>query len=114
STTNPLSLASFKPDIVIEAASQAAVREFAIPLLERGIDLLLMSVGALADPSFESALTETARRVGRRVYLPSGAVGGLDVLKSARVEGLESVTIVTSKAPRALAGAPFFEERKFD
>jgi aspartate dehydrogenase len=48
------------------------------------------------------------------VHLPSGAIGGLDVLRAARVDRLDEVTLVTSKPPRALAGAPFFESHPID
>ena len=113
-TTDPLSLADGKPDLVVEAASQAAARAYAVPLLERGVDVMLMSVGALADPAFLQEVTTVASRHGRRVHVPSGAIGGLDVLRAARVDGLAEVTLVTSKAPRALAGAPFFETHPID
>jgi aspartate dehydrogenase len=113
-TTEPVELAAFGPDIVVEAASQAVVRASAVPLLERGVDLLLMSVGALADPALYAAVEQAAARAHRRVYLPSGAIGGLDVLRSARVDQLEEVTLTTTKPPRALAGAPFFEDHPLD
>jgi aspartate dehydrogenase len=113
-TTDALTLPDHKPDIVIEAASQAAARAYAVPLLERGVDVMLMSVGALAEPAFLEEVAGAARRHGRRVHLPSGAIGGLDVLRAARVDDLAEVTLVTSKAPRALAGAPFFESHPVD
>jgi aspartate dehydrogenase len=113
-TTDALQLAEHKPDLVVEAASQAAVRAYALPLLERDLDLLLMSVGALADPELADAVTDAARRHGRHVYLPSGAIGGLDVLRAARLDRLDEVTLITSKPPRALAGAPFFDDHPVD
>jgi aspartate dehydrogenase len=112
--TDPLALLELRPDLVVEAASQAAVRAHAIPLLEGGVDLLLMSVGALADTAFLERLSGAARAAGRRVYAPSGAIGGLDTLRSAGVERLDEVLLTTSKPPRALAGAPFFERNPID
>jgi aspartate dehydrogenase len=113
-STDALDLLAAGPDLFVEAASQQAARQYAIPLLERGVDLLLMSVGALADPDYYAQVSAAASRAGRRVYLPSGAIGGLDALRSARVEGLEDVTLVTTKPPRALAGAPFFDQFPID
>ena len=113
-TTEPLDLLADKPDLVVEAASQAAVRQYAMGLLEGGVDVMVMSVGALADGAFLRALTETAERLGRRVHVPAGAIGGLDVLRAASLDGLDEVTLVTSKPPRALAGAPFFEQNAVD
>ena len=47
------------------------------------------------------------------MYLPSGAIAGLDALKSVRDE-LESVVLVTTKNPNSLKGAPFFDSSDID
>jgi len=47
------------------------------------------------------------------VYLPSGAIAGLDALKAVRDE-LESVVLVTTKNPNSLKGAPFFDSSDID
>lgn len=113
-TTDPLDLLADKPDLVVEAAAQAAARQYAVPLLEGGVDVMLMSVGALADPDFLARVAATAERHGRRVHVPAGAIGGLDALRAASLDRLDEVTLVTSKAPRALAGAPFFDRTPID
>jgi aspartate dehydrogenase len=94
-------------DIVIEAASQAAAKNFGKRVVEFKKDLLLMSVGALADELFLSQLLGVVSLNGKHIYIPSGAIAGIDAIKS--VKGmLDSVTLTTTKNPRALAGAPFF------
>jgi len=94
-------------DIVIEAASQAAAKNFSKRIVEYKKDLLLMSVGALADELFLSQLLSVVSQNGNHIYIPSGAIAGIDAIKS--VKGmLDSVTLTTTKNPRALAGAPFF------
>ncbi len=113
-TTEPVGLVGLGAELVVEAASQAAVREHAIPVLEAGADILVMSVGALADGAFLGDLAAAAERCGRRVHVPSGAIGGLDVLRSARAAGLDEVTLTTSKPPRALVGAPYLAARGLD
>lgn len=95
-------------DIVVEAASQDAVRRFAKGVLESGKDLMVMSVGGLADTKFLSELLQAASENGCRVYVPTGAIAGVDAIRSVR-HLLESVTLTTTKSPMALAGAPFFE-----
>ncbi len=65
-------------DIVVEAASVNAVMTYAHRVLEHGKDLVIMSVGALADPVFREGLRESARRNGKKIYIPSGAIFGLD------------------------------------
>jgi aspartate dehydrogenase len=100
-------------DIVVEAASQDAVRAFGRQVLEAGKDLMVMSVGALADGTFLGELLRAAERKGRRIYVPTGAIAGIDAIRSVR-HLLESVTLTTTKSPKALAGAPFFKTSKVD
>lgn len=98
-------------DIVVEAASQDAVREFGKMILESGKDMMVMSVGALAEGRFLAELLETAARKNCRIYVPTGAIAGIDAIRSVS-HLLESVTLTTTKSPKALAGAPFFETSK--
>ena len=94
-------------DIVVEAASQAAAKNYGRRVVEFKKDLLLMSVGALADELFLSQLLSVISMNGKHIYIPSGAIAGIDAIKS--VKGmLDSVTLTTTKNPSALAGAPFF------
>ena len=100
-------------DIIIEAASQEAVRNFGKPILEAGKDLMIMSVGALADTTFLGELLSLAAvRKGRsRIYVPTGAIAGIDAIRSVK-HLLDSITLTTTKSPKALAGAPFFATRE--
>jgi aspartate dehydrogenase len=107
-------LLNIKPDLVLEAASAEAVRSYASAILKCGADLMMVSVGALADAQFCARLTDQAKRQGRRIYVPSGAIGGLDIIKAAVFGGLEECTLTTTKPPRALAGAPYVIERRMD
>jgi aspartate dehydrogenase len=43
--------------------------------------------------------------------VPTGAIAGIDSIRSVK-HLLESVTLTTTKNPKALAGAPFFETSK--
>jgi aspartate dehydrogenase len=98
-------------DIVVEAASQDAVRTFGKVILEDGKDMMVMSVGALADKDLLAELLQVAAKKGGRIYVPTGAIAGIDAIRSAR-HLLDSVTLTTTKNPKALAGAPFFETSK--
>lgn len=95
-------------DIVIEAASQDAVRTFGRTVLEAGKDLMVMSAGALADDDFLVELLRAAAMKNRRIYVPTGAIAGIDAIRSVK-QLLDSVTLTTTKSPNALAGAPFFD-----
>ncbi len=92
-------------DIVIEAASKKAAQDILKRALPAGKSVLLMSIGALADMSFLEEAFLLAEKGNSRIYLPSGAVGALDALKSAREAGLEEVTLITTKPVQALMGA---------
>lgn len=102
---------SSNAELVIEAASVGAARELLIPALSSGKDVLLLSVGALANVEFLRQVESTAKEHRRKVHIPSGAAGALDALKSAREAELEEVKLVTTKPPRALEGAPYLARR---
>ena len=89
-------------DIVFEAASQEAVREYAEKVIEAGRDLIIMSIGSLFDDVFRERLIKKASEKKCKIYLPSGAVCGIDAVKAARIGGINEVTLVTTKSPNAL------------
>jgi aspartate dehydrogenase len=89
-------------DIVVEAASVAAVREHAEEILSNGKDLVILSVGALADRPFRDRITSLARERGRRIHVPSGAILGLDNLKVGQIAPMEKLLLRTTKSPESL------------
>ena len=91
-------------DLVVEAAHADLLKAVAVRLVERS-DLLLFSVTALADEPFRAALEETAVRHGRKVFLPHGAIIGMDGLMDAGPT-LKSVTVTTTKSPASLGLPP--------
>lgn len=96
-----------KPDYVIEAAGIGALKSFALDVLESGSDLIVLSVGAFADREFHERVAQTATRLGRRVHISSGAIGGFDLIRSALWQGELKASITNAKPPAALLGAPF-------
>ena len=106
-------LSSNPIDIVVEAASQDAVKDVALSVLQNKKDLMIMSVGALLDESIYDVLSDACIDFKKTIYLPSGAIAGLDGLKSIRNE-LDSLSITTTKHPRSLKGAKFFENSDID
>lgn len=89
-------------DIVVEAASVSAVKRHAPDVLAHGKDMVIMSVGALTDPGFRNLIRAKARENGRKVYIPSGAIFGLDNLKIGRISTLNKLLLRTTKSPAAL------------
>lgn len=101
-----------KPQIVVEAAGQPAVRESAEAVLRAGCDFFVISTGALADDGFRDQALTAARVGGGRIVIPVGATTGLDGLLAMRQDGLSSVTYTSTKPPKAWIGTP--AEKTFD
>lgn len=93
-----------KPTLFIECAGHAGLRAHGAAALETGTDLLVASVGALADAALEQALRKAAEASKAAVLVPAGALGGLDVLGAARYAGIDEVTYTSVKAVQAWRG----------
>ncbi|MEM2875203.1 MAG: aspartate dehydrogenase [Candidatus Hadarchaeales archaeon] len=98
-------------DLVVEAASQQAVRQYALDVLRSGKDLMVMSVGAFSDEDLLQRVIAAARRAGRRIYIPSGAILGIDGVKASKVGGIRSALLITRKPPSALAYSDYLKRR---
>lgn len=103
-----------KADVVLEAASHDAVRAHLVPMLERGLAVIVLSAGALCDDALRVRAESAAARGGGLLYVPSGGIGGLDALKGACAAGVESVSIRVAKPPAAWKGIAYVEGLKVD
>jgi len=95
-------------DLIVEAAGGHIVAELAKKVFPAGKDLMVISVGALLE---HPEVMAESRRTGCRLYVPSGAIAGLDGIKSACVGQISHVTHTTRKPPLGLEGAPYLAER---
>lgn len=89
-------------DLVVEAAGGAIVPELAKEVFTAGKDLMVISVGALLE---HPEIMERSRATGCRLYVPSGAIAGIDGIKAACVGQISHITITTRKPPNGLEGA---------
>lgn len=103
-----------RPAAVVEAAGHASVRDNAEAVLTAGIDLIVLSGGALADDELRGRLEAAARATGALLYVPSGGIGSLDALKAAVIAGVDEVQIRSSKPPRAWKGITYVEQLGVD
>jgi len=103
-----------KIQIVIEAASPEAVRQYSAKILAENKDLMVMSAAALIEEKLFAEISDIAKKNGRKVYVPSGAIVGLDNIKSAAIGNIEEVTLTTRKPPLSFEGAPLVEKKKID
>ena len=97
-------------ELIVEAASKEAVELYAEKILESRKDLMIMSVGALMDNNLLERIMKTAKKCKKHVFIPSGAIGGIDVVKAAKIGGLTKVTLTTRKNPVALRYSPLFQK----
>jgi aspartate dehydrogenase len=90
------------PQVVVEMAGHAALRCHGPAVLRAGVDLVILSVGALAETGLEAEIRAAACEGNAHAIVASGAIGGLDALAAAAVGGLDRVTHTTRKPAQAL------------
>jgi aspartate dehydrogenase len=91
-----------KADLLIEAANKGVVEKEVKQALGKGKRVLVLTVGALADDALRSELSALAQAHGGKVYVPAGAVMGVDGVRAAAAGDLKSVTLVTTKPAAGL------------
>jgi aspartate dehydrogenase len=96
-----------RSDLIVEAAGGEIVADLAKEVFAAGKDLMVISVGALLD---HPEIIVRSRETGCRLFVPSGAIAGLDGIKSACIGQISHVTITTRKPPQGLDGAPYLVE----
>ena len=99
-----------KVDLVIEATKVSSALEIARKALSSGRDIMVMSVGGIVENYAE--LGALAKEKGVRLFVPSGAICGLDGIKAAACGKIHKVTLTTKKVPKAFLGVPYVLKRK--
>jgi aspartate dehydrogenase len=103
---------SVQIDLVADCAGHPALRQHGAAILSRGIDLVSVSSGALADTALHDRLVAAARSGNSQLRVVSGAIGALDALSSASAGKLAQVTYRGRKPPQGWRGSP--AESKLD
>lgn len=88
-----------RPQVVVECASRDALAAFGPDILAAGCDLVPLSLTALADRAVECRLVAAAEVGPGRLEIVPGAIGTLDLLATAREEGLARVVYRQLKSP---------------
>lgn len=100
-----------KVDLIIECASMQVSGEIAEKAVSSGKDVIIMSTGGLLS---KKGIFEKARSRNVNIYLPSGAICGLDGIRSACIGKIEKVILTTRKPLEGLKGAPYLKEKHID
>ena len=108
-------LLELKPDYILEAANPQTVKDNAEKILSAGVNLVTLSIGGFADADFYQKMQKIAKENGVKIHIPSGAISGLDLLRTASLMSDVEVQIRNVTGPQPLARTGAFDERlKFD
>lgn len=107
----PLDRLADHADIVVECLPSSVFDQVAIPAVDAGRILIVLSAGALLE---RADLIARADVTGARIIVPSGAILGLDAICAAAEGRIGSVTIVTRKPPKGLLGAAYLDDNGID
>ena len=99
-------------DLAADCAGHPALRQHGEAILSRGINLVTVSSGALADAGLYDRLAAAAQQGGSQLRVVSGAIGALDALSAAGIGSLAKVTYRGRKPPQGWRGSP--AETKLD
>jgi aspartate dehydrogenase len=101
-------------DVIIECAGHDAVYQYAVKALSTGSHFITVSVGAFSDGELYDKVVEAARKYGRKLILPSAAIGGLDRIAASSIHELDEVKLITRKPPEAWRGTVAEEKVDLD
>ena len=98
-----------KSELVIESSSAKSSFEIAKEALTRSRDIMIMSVGGVIGRLKQ--LTVIARDHNSKVYIPSGAISGVDALKAIAINEIKKVTLTTRKNPASFKGVEYVNKK---
>lgn len=108
---NSLNQLVLQSDFIIESASIPCVVQL-LPLLRKyKKDGLIMSTGGLLG---KENFLKRASREGIEIIVPSGAIGGIDVINTIRGSGIQELTLSTYKPIPALKSSPYVKKRRLE
>ncbi|MCX8093888.1 MAG: aspartate dehydrogenase [Candidatus Goldbacteria bacterium] len=98
-------------DLAIECATKDAVRNIFETAIKYYRDIIFLSAGGVLDCQ---DLIEEAKNKMINMYIPSGAVVGIDGLDAAKYLGIKQVTLITRKPPEAFKGNKYLQQKNID
>lgn len=96
------SLLDRKLDYLVEATNPSATKEILEKTIKAHVNVILLSIGALADESYYKYISSLAKENNVKIHLASGAISGFEVLRTAQIMGLTKASLTNTKGPTAL------------
>jgi len=98
-------------DLMIEAVNANSTREIVRGALLQKRNVIAMSVGKLLDAQ---DLFDLARKRGCHLLIPSGAIAGIDAVKSASLARIREINLTTRKPLNGFANNPYLTRKGID
>lgn len=99
-------------DLIVEATNRKEAQNIVQNALQNAKDIMVLSVGGLLEQIDDfRALAQTNKCF---IYVPSGAIAGIDAVKGAMIAEVSSATLTTRKPPKGLEGAPYIVENRIN
>jgi aspartate dehydrogenase len=98
-------------DLVIECAHPNCVKEVLKKVIDFKKEVVILSVGGLVK---EERLLEEARKKNINIYLPSGAICGVDGIGALSLTNIKKITLVTSKPPLGFLGVDYLKKKRIN
>ena len=98
-----------RSDLVIEATDVKSCLNIARNGLNKGRDIIIMSVGGIITDV--NKLRALAKKNKARVYIPSGAICGIDALKAASQKKIKKIILTTRKNPKSFQNSDYIKKR---
>jgi aspartate dehydrogenase len=103
--TSAADLAALSADVIVEAASPEAVRDWGAAALQSARRVIVSSASAFTDDGLLQNLRDTALRCGSQLVLSHGALAGVDALSAAGRLQMNQVSHRIIKSPRSWGAA---------
>jgi len=101
-----------RSDLIIEATKIDSAFAIAKKVILGSCNIMVMSVGGILGHYRE--LKKMAQKKGVRIFIPSGAISGIDGLKAASCGKIKKVTLTTTKPPEAFAAVGYVLKKKIN
>lgn len=89
-------------DYLVEATNPNATKEILEKTMNKKINIILLSIGALAEDNYYKKIETLAKQNNVKIHLASGAISGFEVLRTAKIMGLTKSKLTNTKGPKAL------------